>query len=110
MIDVSALRTDHAQTFLVAGGIHDRPDRPDAAAAFDPAPQTAVDLMRSARQFSRGAHDHADVMVGQDIAGADDHDGRVASDMPWEWRRDCRKYDNRAGVRGFHQAPLDSWN
>jgi len=56
------------------GDIHDFPDRRDAATAFDPASQAAVDLMGCARQLIRSAHGRADVVVGQHIAGANDHD------------------------------------
>ncbi len=52
---------------------HDFPDRRSAATAFDPASQTAVDLMGAARQLIRAVHDRADVMVSQYIAGANDH-------------------------------------
>jgi len=52
---------------------HDFPDRRDAATAFDPASQTAVDLMGGARQLIRAAHGRADVVIGQDIAGANNH-------------------------------------
>lgn len=63
---------------LVAAGqqrlVHDLADRAGAAAALGAAAETAIDLAREPRATLRD--DVADLVVRQDIAGADDHGGR----------------------------------
>lgn len=54
---------------------HDPADGAGAAAALRTAAKTIVDLSRRARQIAhRGGHRGPYVTVGQDIAGADDHE------------------------------------
>ena len=51
--------------------IHDAPDGAHATAALGAAAEAAIDLARPAR---RGGGDRAtDIVVGEDVAGADDH-------------------------------------
>lgn len=63
---------------LVAAGqqrlVHDLADRARAAAALGAAAETAIDLAGEPRAALRD--DVADLVVRQDIAGADDHGGR----------------------------------
>ncbi len=61
--------------------VHDGADRPRAAPALRAAAETAVDLRGGARAVRTRIHAAADVAVGQDIAGTDDH----ASGPSLEW-------------------------
>ena len=57
------------------GITHDLADGAGTAAALGAAPQAIVDLSRRARQVAhRGGHCRPHVGVGQNIAGADDHE------------------------------------
>lgn len=54
------------------GFIHDAPDRARATSALGAASEAIIDLAGRARDFAarqRRAH----VMIGEDVAGADDH-------------------------------------
>lgn len=51
--------------------VHDGPNRPGAAAALGAAAEAAIDLARHARRI--GPDHRTDLVVGQDITGADDH-------------------------------------
>jgi hypothetical protein len=53
------------------GLVHDLLDGPRTAAALGAAAKTAVDLSGSARQIL--GHDIADVVVGQDVTGTNNH-------------------------------------
>ena len=53
--------------------IHDAPDRPGATSALRAASEAAIDLGRRTRRCARTGG--ADLTIGEDIAGADDHDG-----------------------------------
>lgn len=55
------------------GFIHDLLDGSRAAPAFGAAAQTAIDLPSRARKTLGLGHDAAHVMVGQDIAGTNNH-------------------------------------
>ena len=55
------------------GFIHDLLDGSRAAPAFGAAAQTAIDLPSRARKTLGLGHDVAHVMVGQDIAGTNNH-------------------------------------
>lgn len=58
------------------GFVHDLFDRPGAAAALGAATQAAVNLPGGTRKIGRGGHGVADVMVAQDIARTDNHEGK----------------------------------
>jgi hypothetical protein len=45
-----------------------------AAPTFGAAAETAIDLLRMARQITGGADGIADIMVAEDVAGTDDHE------------------------------------
>ena len=49
-------------------------DGAGAAAAFDAAAEAAVDFLGAARKARRSIHRIADIMVAEDVAGADDHE------------------------------------
>lgn len=55
---------------------HDLPDRPCAAAALSAATQAAIDLPGRTRNPVPHGHGVSNVMVAQDIAGADNHEGK----------------------------------
>jgi hypothetical protein len=55
------------------GLVDDGLDGARAPAAFGAAPEAAIDLLGIARQIIRGADSTADIMVGEDVTGADDH-------------------------------------
>src|SRR2546423_1220385 len=52
---------------------HDALDRAGAAAAFGAAAEAAVNLPCGTRQIHPPADGGADIVVGQNVAGADDH-------------------------------------
>jgi hypothetical protein len=55
------------------GLVDDGLDGAGAPAAFGAASEAAIDLLGIARQTIRGADSTADIMVGQDVTGANDH-------------------------------------
>jgi hypothetical protein len=55
------------------GLVDDGLDGTRAAAAFGAASEAAVDLLGATRQAVRGADSIADIMVGQDVTGTNDH-------------------------------------
>ncbi len=55
------------------GLIDDGLDGARAAAAFGAAAETAINLLGVARQILRGAYGTADIVVGQDVTGTDNH-------------------------------------
>lgn len=57
------------------GFIHDLLDGSRAAAAFGAAAQTAIDLPGRAREVLGLGHDVTHVVVGQDVAGTNNHGG-----------------------------------
>ena len=59
------------ENFLPHRLFDDFPDRPGAAAALGAAAEAAIHLPRRARRRRR--HRRADVIIAEDIAGADDH-------------------------------------
>ena len=54
--------------------VDDGLDGAGAAAAFGAAAETAIDLLRMARQVAGCADGIADIMVAEDVAGTDDHE------------------------------------
>ncbi len=77
----AAVRTARA-AFLGASAeriVHDLLDGPGASATLGAAAETAIDLPGRARQLARRAQNGANVVVGQDIAGANDHGERAGS-------------------------------
>jgi hypothetical protein len=56
------------------GFLDDRLDGAGAATAFGAATEAAVDLLGVARKVRRCTHGIADVMVAEDVAGADNHE------------------------------------
>ena len=55
------------------GFVHDPPDRARATTALRAAAETAINLAgHSGRAFADG---RADLMIGENVAGADDHGG-----------------------------------
>lgn len=56
--------------------VHDLLDRASTAAAFGTAPEAAVYLPGRTRHGSARTHRIADVVIGDDVAGTDDHGGR----------------------------------
>ena len=61
---------------------HDLLDGAGAPAALGAAPKTAVNLPGGARNFGSGGHGAADVMVAQDVARTDNHEGKQLSGEP----------------------------
>lgn len=59
---------------------HDLLDGAGTPAALGAASQTAVNLPCRARNSGSGGHGVADVMVAQDVAGTDDHEGKQLLD------------------------------
>jgi hypothetical protein len=55
------------------GFVDDGLDGARASSAFGAAAKAAIDLFGTARQAIRGADSAADIMVGEDVAGTDDH-------------------------------------
>jgi hypothetical protein len=55
------------------GFVDDGFDGARASSAFGAAAEAAIDLLGTARQAIRGADSVADIMVGQDVAGTDNH-------------------------------------
>ena len=55
------------------GFVDDGLDGTRATAAFGAATEAAIDLLGTARQILRGADGAADIVVGQDVTGADNH-------------------------------------
>ena len=49
-------------------------DGPGASAAFGATAEAAIDLLGRARHFIGGGHGGADVVIGQYVAGTDDHE------------------------------------
>jgi hypothetical protein len=56
---------------------HDCLDGADASSALGAAAETPVDLPRRARRHLRDAHGVAHVVVGQDVAGTNNHGGKA---------------------------------
>jgi hypothetical protein len=56
--------------------VEDLLDGACAAAAFGAAAEAAIDLPGGARQGIRSRHGGADIMVGEDVAGTNDHEDR----------------------------------
>ena len=56
------------------GFVHDLADGTRAAAALGAAAEAAIDLLGVARQIFRGADGTADIMVGEDVAGTNNHE------------------------------------
>lgn len=56
--------------------VHDLLDRAGTAAAFGAASETAVHLPRRSRHRPTRTHRIADVVIGDDVARTDDHEGR----------------------------------
>ena len=56
--------------------IHDAPDRPGATSALRAASEAAIDLGGRARRRVR--YGGADLGIGEDVAGADDHDADIS--------------------------------
>src|ERR1700747_1174096 len=54
--------------------VNDRLDGARAAAAFGAATETAIDLFGIAQRVVSGADGMADIVVAEDVAGADDHE------------------------------------
>lgn len=54
--------------------LDDSLDRTCAAAAFDAATEAAIDLPGIARQLIRRADGMTDIVVGEDVAGTDNHE------------------------------------
>jgi hypothetical protein len=57
---------------------HDLPDGASTATALGTAAKAAIDLPGRARQITGVSHSVADVVVGKDVAGTDDHGLRSA--------------------------------
>jgi hypothetical protein len=55
------------------GFVDDGLDGACAATAFGAATEAAIDLLGATRQTFRSAHGTAYILVGQDVAGTDDH-------------------------------------
>jgi hypothetical protein len=55
------------------GFINDGLDGARASATFGAATKAAIDLLYTARQIFRGADRTADIVVGQDVTGTDNH-------------------------------------
>ena len=53
--------------------LNDALDGAGAPATFGAAAEAAIELLGIARKIVGGAHGIADIMVGQDVAGANDH-------------------------------------
>ena len=53
--------------------IDDRLDGARASAAFGATTETAIDLLGTTREIVRGADGVADIVVAEDVAGANDH-------------------------------------
>jgi hypothetical protein len=53
--------------------VDDGLDGPRAATAFGAATKAAIDLLGIARQIIRGADGAADIVIGQDVTGANNH-------------------------------------
>jgi hypothetical protein len=53
--------------------VHDLLDRPGATAALGATAETPIDLRRRARKTCRLRHDVTNVVVGQDVAGTNNH-------------------------------------
>jgi hypothetical protein len=53
-------------------------DRPRTAAAFGAAAEAAIELLGIAGKIVSDAHGIADIVVGQDVAGTNDHEKRQA--------------------------------
>ena len=62
--------------------VHDPPDGPRAAATLGAAAEATIDFAAGARRTVTGER-RAHVLVGQHVAGADDHCGTV----PADWSR-----------------------
>jgi hypothetical protein len=76
MVGAAAARTGRGAQRLV----HDAPDGAHAAAALGAAAEAAIDLAGPAR---RGGGDRAaDIVVGEDVAGTDDH-GKIQTRLCW---------------------------
>ena len=54
--------------------VNDRLDGARAAAAFGAATEAAIDLLDVAQRVVSGADGMADIVVAEDVAGADDHE------------------------------------
>jgi hypothetical protein len=58
--------------------VHNRLDGPRAATALGAAAEATIDLPRRARR-TRSANGISDIMVGEDVAGTNDHGGKASS-------------------------------
>lgn len=61
---------------------HDLPDCPGATAALGATTQASIDLSGGARNLAPGGHGASDVMVAQDVARTDNHEGKQLSMNP----------------------------
>jgi hypothetical protein len=70
-----AVRTPRTAGFCAGAErfIHDFLDGAGAPAALSAATEASVDLPGRARRHLRNAHGGADVVVGEDVAGTNDH-------------------------------------
>jgi len=59
--------------------VDDTLDGARASPAFGRATEATIDLLRVTRQVFRGADSAADIVVGQDVAGTNNHEKRQAS-------------------------------
>jgi len=59
--------------------VNDTLDGARASPAFGRATEATIDLLRVTRQVLRGADSAADIVVGQDVAGTNNHEKRQAS-------------------------------
>ena len=73
--------------------VHDLPDGLGATSALGAAAEASIDLRRRARKILRLGHDMTHVMVGQDVAGTNNHGmlGEPVRTLPMIYESSPRK-------------------
>jgi hypothetical protein len=80
--------------------VDDALDGAHASPALDGATKTTIDLLGATRQIFRGADSAADIMVGQDVAGTNNHE-KTAGPMVMQGHRYSRRRTDAKGKTGF---------
>ena len=107
----------HAQRGLGAGAegfVHDRLDGAGATAALGAATETSIHLARRTRG-TRSTDGFTDVVVGEDVAGTNDHGMKAGSQVrtPFRYLRpapDAKGKHRFSSDSKLRQSPCPDWN